>query len=65
LIEVVPPMFWVTFGCGRPAGLVMPKLRFGMGNPLVGVPVVTVWKLTVTSPAGRCRLVEPGIGTSP
>ena len=27
--------------------------------------MMMVWKVTVTSPAGRCRLLEPGIGTSP
>ena len=37
----------------------------GIGKPLFGLPVTTVWKLTVTSPAGRSRLPEPGIGTSP
>ncbi len=43
----------------------MLNFRSGMGNPLDGLPVTMVWKLTVTSPAGRCRLVEPGIDTSP
>jgi hypothetical protein len=36
------------------------NFRSGIGNPLDGLPVTTVWKLTVTSPAGRCRLLEPG-----
>ncbi len=38
----------------------------GTGRPPpLGLPMVWVWKLTVASPAGRCRLLEPGIGTSP
>jgi hypothetical protein len=65
LTDVVPPTLSVTTGFATPSGGVMLKLRSGMGNPLVGLPAVRVWKLTVISPAGRCRLVESGIGTSP
>jgi hypothetical protein len=62
---VVPPTLSVTSGLAMPCGGVIENFRSGIGNPLDGLPVTIVWKLTVTSPAGRCRLEEPGIGTSP
>src|SRR5690242_9638217 len=40
------------------------SLRLGTGSPLPD-PVVRVWKLMLTSPAGNCTVPAPGIGTSP
>ncbi len=42
----------------------MPNGGTGRPVPLVP-PMTTVCRLTVTSPAGRWMLSEPGMGTSP
>ena len=49
----------------KASGGVIVTPRDGTGKPPLVPPITTVWKLTVTSPAGRYRLFDPGIGTSP
>ena len=63
----VPPRFWVNVGLADPLDGVIATWRFcGIGSPPPSmVPAISVWKLTFTSPAGKCRVPVPGTGTSP
>ena len=67
LSAVVSPMLRVNAGCATPLGGVNATSRScGTGSPPPSIePAISVWKLTFTSPLGKCTVRVPGMGTSP